>query len=250
MIKPSPQMRISRLPLLMLTPLFILFNGCVSITSPPEDKDPKTLPQYWLTTSLYVGQFYDDDKLKLVDFRPFAALDDAQTLDGETILPKIVDGTIPAGSLVTIVSVSFPDDQTKLKRPLFSPRENIWVYMRIGKERGRVTIMRDKPHILVVPRVITTEEQLQGYLKRFLSNKDPNRWLLQQESYFQNGIFQKKPVIGMKRQHLISALGPAIKKQYQKPSDFEEAQEIWHYHDYLIIIEDDIVAKITKLQKS
>lgn len=228
----------------------LFISGCVSITPAPDDKETKPLPQYWLTTSLYVGPFYDDDKVKLVDYRPFSALDDVQTLDGITVSPKSTEATIPAGSLVTIMSIDYPDEKTRMKRPIFSPRDHIWVSLKIGRERGRVTVFREKPHILVVPRMIETEEQLHGFLKRFLSNKDPNRWLLQQESYFQNGIFEKRPVVGMKRQHLVAALGPALKKQFQKASNFEEAKEIWHYHDYLIIIEDDAVTKISKIGKS
>jgi hypothetical protein len=249
MIKTQFEKYISGNSFFKMLPLVFLLASCTTTAPLPHAKDEKALPQYWLTTSLYFGPFYDDDKLKLIDFRPFFALDDAKTLDGLTVAAKNVEGTIPAGSLVTILDIAYPDSQTKQKRPLFSPRDNIWVSLRIGKERGRVTVFREKPHILVIPLSISTEEQLHGYLKRFLSNKDPNRWLLQQESYFQKGIFEKSPVVGMKRQHLISALGPAIKKQYQKPTDFAQAQEIWHYHDYLIVIENDMVNKISKLQK-
>lgn len=232
---------------IFIGPLIIFLNGCVALSPLPENKDTKDLPQYWLTTSLFVGSFYDDDKLNMVDYRPFSAIDDAETLDGFTLSPKNETTTIPAGTLVQIVDIGYPDNRSRLRRPILSPRDNIWVYLRIAKERGRVTIFREKTHVLVVPRKVSTEQQLNGYLKRFLSNKDPNRWILLQESHLQAGIFEKRPVIGMKRQHLISALGPAIKKQFKKAGDFEEAQEIWHYYDYLITIVDDVVTKISPL---
>lgn len=225
----------------------VLLSGCMGLKAPAEHKDPKTFPQYWLTTSLFVGPFYDDDKLGMVDYRPFSAIDDAETLDGYTLFPKNSTATIPAGTIVQIVDISYPDAHAKLKRPIFSPRDNIWVYLRIARERGRVTVFREKIHVLVIPKKITNEQSLNGYLKRFLSNKDPNRWILQQESRLQAGIFEKRPVLGMKRQHLISALGPAIKKQFQKPGNFEEAAEIWHYYDYLITIVDDVVIRISPL---
>jgi hypothetical protein len=234
----------------LIAVLLLLGSGCKVSLLVEEPKDFNSLPQYWLTTSLFVGAFYDDDKLNMVDYRPFYAIDDAQTLDGFTLLPKKAEGTIPAGTLVQILSTSFPDKEPLLKRPLNSPRDNIWVYLRIGRERGKVTIFREKPHVLVIPKMIKTEEQLHGFLKRFLSKKDPNRWLLQQESHVQAGIFEKRPVIGMKRHHLIAALGPANKKQFHHPQAFEEAKELWHYYDYLITIVDDAVTKISPLNSS
>jgi hypothetical protein len=228
--------------------LIAISLGCTTLSK--RDIEPnrlKEFPQYWLTTSVYAGQFYDNARLALVDYRPFSAIDDAQTIDGYTIFPPGATHTIPVGTLVKIVDISYPNDQTKFNRPLYSPRNNIWVSLRIAKERGQVSIFRDKTHILIMPKKITTERQVKGYLARFLSINDPNRWLLQQQSYIQDAIVKKRPAIGMTREHLVAALGPPVKKQYQRKTDVHDAQEIWHYHDYFVVIIDEKVSKFKRL---
>jgi hypothetical protein len=228
--------------------MFLLL-GCVTIKS--EQNEPnktEKLPQYWLTISLYSGPFFDDDKLALLDYRPFSAIDDAVTNDGHIFYPPKSSKIIPAGTLIKIVNISYPDDKTMQKRPIYSPRNNIWVYVKVAKERGRVSLFHEQTHVMVIPKTITDESQLKGYLSRFLSNKDPNRWILQLESHIQDGIFNKRPIIGMKKEQVIAALGPALKKQFQKEQDFEPAQDIWHYHDYLIVFIDGAVRKIKNIK--
>lgn len=225
-------------------------SSCATVNTPPSSTEAKNQRQYWLSTSMYAGQFYDDDKQYLVDFRPFSSIDDAQTFDGYILYPPAPKTTIPAGTLVKIDTISYPDDQTRKRRPIYSPRDNVWVYLQIAAERGRVNVFREKPHILVLPKVITTEQQVRGYLSRFLSVKDPNRWILHLESYLQDGIFEKRPMVGMKREHLIAALGPAQKKQFPRQDDDTTAQEIWHYTEHLIEITNDKVSKVRHLTKN
>lgn len=213
-------------------------------------QDFLNLPTYWLTTTMFAGRFYDNDRANLLDYRPFSAIDDVETLDGFILYPPKPDRIIPAGSLVKIIEVSFPDEQKKLARPLMSPREHIWVYLKVAKERGNVTIFHEHPFVLVVPKSITTELQLRGYLGRFLSKNDPNLWILSLPSHLQDGIFSKRPVIGMKKEHLVAAMGPVLKKQFQSKGDLHDAQEIWHYHNYFVVIVDDMVSRIKALGES
>jgi hypothetical protein len=233
-----------------LLSIYLAINACTIIDKALDaPRDLKNLPQYWLTTSMYVGLFYDDDKTRLLDYRPFSAIEDAKTYDGFTIYPPNSDETIPAGTLLKILDISFPKDQAFFKRPIYSPRDNIWIYLKVARERGNVNIFREQTHILLVPKNIISQAQLQTFLSNFLSKKDPNSWLLQQESYIQKAIFDKHPVIGMKREHVIAALGPAIRKHFQKTNELYEKQEIWHYHDYFIVITNDKVTKVNRLIK-
>lgn len=232
---------------LALVLLTTLITSCVLVETKEEPSSDRALPQYWLTVSMFTGPFYDDDKQNLIDYRSFSSIDYVEMLDGKVLYPPRANKTIPAGTLVKIQAVTYPNEETKRKRPLYSPKDNIWVYLRVAKERGNVTIFDEKTHILIIPKTITTEPQLRGYLSRFFSSKDPNRWILQLESSIQDAIFQKRPVIGMNKEQLVTTLGPAIKKQFQKAHDFENAQEIWHYYDYLVVLTDGAVSKINKL---
>lgn len=227
--------------------LALCSSSCQTLRAPKDTSEAKELPQYWLSTSLYAGRFYDDDKRYLVDFRPFSTIDDVQTVDGYILYPPPPERTITAGTLVKIDHISYPDDKTRMRRPIYSPRDNVWVYLVFAKERGRVNMFREREHILVLPKAITTERQVQGYLSRFLSTKDPNRWILQQESKIQDGIFEKRAVTGMKREHVIAALGPANKKQFNHHPGPHEPEEVWHYETVLVEFSDDVVSKIRNL---
>lgn len=204
------------------------------------------LPQYWLTTTLNAGNFYEDDRYELIDYRPFWVIDDVRGTDGRTIFPKKSERFIPLGTLVQVVDILYPSQKPFTQRPQGAPADNILVMMRVAKERGRVTMFHEKLHVLIVPKSVKNDE-INTYLKRFLSMKDPNRWLLQQQSHLQNNIFIKRPVLGMKRPHLISALGPALKKQIVEGDAYDRPKEIWQYHDYLVTIIDDEVANIVSM---
>lgn len=222
--------------------------GCISVERPggyPISK--KTSPQYWLKSSVFAGNFYDDDQTTLIDTRPFSAINDATTIDGYNLFPPAPNHIIPAGTLVEITAVSYPTAQEKFKRPIYSPRDNIWVFFRIAKERGQVSIFRPKPHVLIIPLRYSTEEQVKTYLKNYLSIKDPNMWILKEASHIQEAIWRKRPVIGMNKPQLEACLGPALKKQYTKDPDENEQQELWHYDDYFIALKKDLVIKVKKL---
>ncbi len=83
-------------------------------------------------------------------------------------------------------------------------------------------------------------------MANFLSFDDPNRWMLQTESYIQEAIYHKKPVLGMNKKHIIASLGPALSKHHMENNHVED-QEIWQYHDYIIFFHDDKVNKIKNI---
>lgn len=195
---------------------------------------------------MYVGPFFNNDDLNLMDYRPFSAAMLSINEREQLTTPRIT-ATIAAGTLVEIIDISFPTDNIMKNRPLAAPRDHIAVVLRVARERGRVTMFHEKHHVLLLPKTITREKQIKTYLSKFLSNKDPSRWILQQESYIQDGIFKKRPVVGMKRAHLMATLGPALKRQIHQKTKFSAAQEVWHYHDFLITIVDDTVTVIKKL---
>lgn len=226
----------------------IVAPACSSLQfGPTEPTKEDELAQYWLTISLYAGPFYDDLGLTLIDYRPFSVIDDVKTPDGHIIRPPKEVKIIPAGTLIKLVKISYPDEKNIFKRPIYWPKNNILVYVKVAKDRGLVTLFREETHVMILPASLSEEAQVKTYLSRFFSTKDPNLWILQTESYIQDGIFTKTPKIGMRKEQVIASLGPAQKKQYQAENDFEPAQEIWRYHDYLIVFVDNKVNKITRI---
>ncbi len=230
--------------------LIALLAGCTSILNPKLDSKPENIPpQYWLKSSLYGGNFYDDNQITLVDCKPFSAISDASTIDGFNLYPPAPNHIIPAGTLVQIEAISYPTGMEKFKRPIYSPRDSIWVYLKVAKERGQVNLFRDKPHVMVIPKNITTEEALKTYLKNYLSLKDPNKWIVKEASFIQEAIWHKRPVIGMNKAQVQAALGPPLKKQFTKEPDEKDQQELWHYDDYFIALKGERVNKVRNLKK-
>lgn len=228
--------------------LLIVMPACSSLQLGPADSTKEDeLAQYWLTISLYAGPFYDDHSLTLIDYRPFSVIDDVQTADGHIIRPPKEVKIIPAGTLIKLIKISYPDEKNIFKRPIYWPRNNILVYVKVAKDRGLVSLFREETHVMILPASLREEAQVKAYLSRFFSTKDPNIWILQTESYIQDGIFSKTPKIGMRKEQVIASLGPAQKKQYQGENDFEPAQEIWRYQDYLIVFIDNKVSKVTRI---
>lgn len=206
-----------------------------------------SLPQYWLTTSMYAGPFYEDSDLMLIDYRPLNSIDDAKTPDGRIIYPPSAELIIPAGTLVQILKISYPNAQEAQKRPLYSPKDHIWVYLRIAKERGQVSVFFEKDHILVVPKKVKSKEALKTFLNSLMSKKDPHTWILGARNYIQEGIWLKKPVIGMNKRDLKAALGPPEKIEPQTNDGEEGSFELWRYPHYFIMLKDGQVIKVKNL---
>lgn len=233
----------------LFTYLSVLLSSCVSFKAGHDSKTQAALEEFWLSTSMYGGNFYDDPSITLLDYRSFSAIDDALMPDGFSFYPPPPNHIVPAGTLVEITKIAYPTALEKFQRPLYSPKESIWVYLKVARERGRVNIFRENTHIIIVPKRFSTEEQVKNYLAQFLSTIDPNTWILRAHSSIQEAIWQKKPLVGMNKQEVIAALGPALKRQFPKELDLEENQETWHYSDYFIAFNEEIVTKVRLLEK-
>lgn len=210
--------------------------SCQMVQLKDTSKILNELPQYWLTSSLYSGDFFGDDELQLVDFRPFSSI-----VDNSEIPPRI-NRIIEAGTLVKISRITYPNTLQTV-RSLKGPKNNIWVHFFVAKERGLVSFFSHKEHILVLPENIT-REKVKTYLAQILSKSDPNLWILHSASHIQEGIFKKRPLLGMTTEQLTATLGPPQKKQAQNKSEFHDEQEIWEYRDYFIVLSEGLVIKI------
>lgn len=227
--------------------MLLLLAGCSTLSPFEKSTSQKPLPQYWLKSSLFAGRFYDDNQVVLIDCRPFSAIGDMLGLENSKLYPPDPNHIIPAGTLVEITAITYPTTKEKLKRPLYSPKDSIWVYFRVAKERGKVTIFREKTHVMIIPQTIQTEENLKIYFKNYLSLNDPNVWILKEPSYIRQAIWNKKPVIGMTKMQVEASLGPPLKKQFMKEHDEKEPQELWHYDEYFITIKGNRINKIKNI---
>lgn len=203
--------------------LLLFLSSCaLNNTHKHSNKALSGLAQYWLTTSMYAGACAQDNGLTLLD----AAFIKATHI-------------VPVGTLVQI---------TEVKQNNLGPeKKQFWVHLKVAKERGQVSIFEHKPHVLIIPEQVKTKDQLKKYLTNFMSKQDPHPWILKTRAYIQEGIWNKQPVIGMGKRELLAAMGPARKKTTQKNPDTNQNQEIWHYANYFVLIDNEEVTKVKKL---
>lgn len=226
--------------------ILLLVSGCVSINTNKNisDMDGQV---YWLNQSIFSGSFYGYPKINLIDSRPFKYINDAKTVDNLVIYLKNETEIVPLGTMVKIERIEYPTFINLLKRPIYSPRDNIWVYLKIGKRRGQTNIFREKDFILLIPKKISDDAAVKKYLENFLTKEDPNPWVLTQREYIQKAIWDKKPVLGMNKKQLSAALGTPLKIEFIKKDSAFTGDEVWHYHQNIVIFEDEKIIKISSI---
>lgn len=187
--------------------------GCPSYTVVPDGERERidqthTGELLFLRQSMYVGDFYDDDRYKLIHPRRFEELTYLQTVEGDPIPPPPAEGIIPAGTRVRVERIEWPTGDVVFRRPLYTPRYTTWIVLRVARDRGpEVTIERDERHILLIPGGIDDADTFDLWFDASLTTEDPNPWLLSLPEEQQNAIALKRPVVGMSYDALTTAIG-------------------------------------------
>ena len=209
--RPWNDWRMSRISALLL--LACVAAGCPTYAVIPDDQravvdqDHKGAVLFF-RQSMYVGQFYDDDRFRLVHPRKFEDLTYLQTIEGDPIPPPPAEGIIPAGTRVRVESIEWPTGDVVFRRPLYTPRYTTWIVLRVARERGpNVTVERDQKHILLMPGGIEDADTFDEWFDASLTEEDPNPWLLSLPQEQQNAIALKRPVRGMTYDALTAAIG-------------------------------------------
>lgn len=186
--------------------------GCPTYTAIPDDVRLKLEERhegqiFWLQQSLYVGQFYDDDRYRLVQARAFDQETYLRTAEGDPIYPPPADGIIPAGTRVRLVRIAWPTGDAVFARPLYTPRYATWLTLRVAMDRGDTLLERDAPHILLMPSGVKNADVFNLLLGTALSREDPTPWLNSLAAPIRRGVLEKRPVIGMDEKALFAAMG-------------------------------------------
>lgn len=187
--------------------------GCPSYAVIPDGDrklvdDAHTGSLLFLRQSVYVGNFYDDDRYRLIHPRRFEELTYLETLEGDAIPPGPAEGIIPAGTRVRVERIEWPIGEVVFRRPLYTPRYTTWIWLRVALERGsEVTMERDQRHVMLLPAGIGDSETFDLWFDAALSQEDPNPWLLSLPEDQQQAIAQKAAVVGMGYDALTTALG-------------------------------------------
>lgn len=187
--------------------------GCPSYSIIPDGDREKiegdhTGQLLFLRQSMYVGQFYDDDRLRLVHGRRFEELTYLRTVEGDPIPPGPAEGIIPAGTRVRVERIEWPTSEVVFRRPLYTPRYTTWLVLRVAADRGpEVTVERDQRHVLLLPAGIVDSDSFELWFDASLSAEDPNPWLLSLPEEQQHAIALKRAIAGMDYDALTAAMG-------------------------------------------
>lgn len=226
----------------------LLAAGCPSYAVIPDDQrkvvdDKHTGALLFLRQSVYVGDFYDDTRYKLIHPRRFEELGFLESIEGDAIPPPPPDGVIPAGTRVRVERIEWPIGDVVFRRPIYTPRYTTWVWLRVARDRGAdVTMERDERHIMLLPGGIGDAETFDLWFDAALSEEDPNPWLLSLPDDQQLAISQKQAVPGMTYDALTSALGfpDAISRDVREGSTVEVAV----YGATSVMLRDGVVERV------
>jgi hypothetical protein len=187
--------------------------GCASANVLQDDARARLAERHqgellFVKQSLFAGQFYDDDRYRLVHPRRFEELTYLQNAEGDPIVPPPADEIIPVGTRVRIEKIEWPDGDAIFRRPLFTPRYTTWIFLRVARATGTgVTFERSERHVLLLPSGLTDENLFDQWLESTLSSTDPTPWLRGLSEEQRVAVAQKKPALGMSIEALESALG-------------------------------------------
>src|SRR4051812_43668581 len=152
--------------------------GCPNYAVIPDDErktvdDEHTGALLFFRQSMYVGQFYDDDRYKIVHPRKLEELTYLQTIEGDPIPPPPADGIIPAGTRVRVENIEWPTGDVVFRRPLYTPRYTTWIFLRVARERGpEVTVQREEKHIMLIPGGIEDADTFDTWFDASLTDED------------------------------------------------------------------------------
>lgn len=200
----------------------------------------------WLKQSLFVGQFYDDDRFELLHSRHFDELTYLRTLEGETIFPPPETGIVPAGTRVRVETIAWPTSKTVFDRPLYTPRYTTWVYLRVGRDRGETQFERPKKHILLIPGGIPDRDTFTQWFDTYFTEDDPNQWISQLPPQQRDGVLQKHPVVGMDYESLTAAMGypDRIVREQQESGATSQTVEVAIFGATSVVLQDSIVTRV------
>lgn len=242
-------MRLPGLLLLVAALSAALSSGCPSYSVIPDGDRVQIERDHqgqllFFRHSMFVGQFYDDDRYRLVHDRRFEELTYLRTVEGDPIAPAPSEGIIPAGTRVRVERLEWPTGEVVFRRPLYTPRYTTWVLLRVAADRGpEVTVEREQRHILLLPGGIVDADSFELWFDAALSTEDPNPWLLSLPEEQQHAIALKRAVVGMDYDALTAAMGfpDSITRDQLEGS----TREVAVFGAVSVVLKDGVVQRVS-----
>jgi hypothetical protein len=199
---------------LALLALAAALGGCATATQLP-DADRQAVIRgwegriYYLRASLNVMPFFVDGSKHLVSPWPPDSLPLLEDTKGAPILPGAVEEVLPLGTKVRVDKIEFPTALVITRRPLYTPRENPWVYLSVpGRPRGR-------PFVAVLRHNLATRESYLAALNDLFCEDEPSLWLKNLTPEIRRALEEKRLLAGMDADAVATAWGKPEKIQQE-----------------------------------
>jgi len=187
----------------------------------------------WLKRSMYSGMFFDDDRFYLLDEKPFEQIDALKSFNSQANLPPPAQAIVPYSSTVEIVDIQWPTTKNVFNRPLYSPKNLVWAYVRIDAN--------PKKYIVLLPAYLKYWAQFNDWLSARFSTKNIASALKSVPFEIREGIMLKKPVKGMSYEQLLAALGQPTEANVESITKNNKLKKIATFGSTIVVLESDRV---------
>jgi hypothetical protein len=163
-----------RPPRYLFAALFLAAVGCASATLVPDAQRPAIQNELvnharYLRVAFYVTPFFSDEGNWLITDVAPDQLDLIDRPDGTPVNPGKPVKILAPGQRVRVEQVEFATSLTIATRPLYTPRYNPWIYLRLVDDP-----VGSKPYILVLRPDLHNEVEFLEEVGRYLSPFPPD----------------------------------------------------------------------------
>jgi hypothetical protein len=170
-------------------------------------------PQF-LRVACFVGPLWHDREKAFLTDRPAEEIDLVDSPTGGAIRPPAFERVMPPGTPVRVQQIEFPTTFTMADRVLVTPRYHAWVYLTIEGER--------RPVVIVLPREVTSTDDIRAELQRYLAADDPRPALAALRPEMRDLVARKEASLGMSARALELSWGLPDRKHIDRPAGTEE----------------------------
>lgn len=190
-----------------LLPLLLAMVAGACATTPIPSRDQMHVELRYtnqprqLRASMIVAPFFRDDSRRLLTSQPPDETELLVTPRGKAIAPGDALEILPAGTRVTVMSVSFATRWQSFARPVMTPRERTWVELAVA---GRPT---QPAFVLALRPDLKTEDEVIAEVERWLTKDDVAAELAALPEADRQLVATRTPAPGVSKRALELAFG-------------------------------------------
>jgi hypothetical protein len=176
-----------------------------------------------------IGDLYDDNERELISPYPFDEVFHQVDLLGAPMHPGHPRALVPAGTAVQIEAISYPGPTSWTRRMLATPRDAIWLQLRLVPEHADREPLARPPLILPIVAGPLSVAAFDRAVGRYLAPVgDVSRWMLGRKPAIAVAIAHKEVLVGMSQEEMETALGPPWRWCADQLPDGTELKVAWY----------------------